>query len=178
MELKHMIVEKHKEAEATMFFKHLIERKLPEKIWINFLFNKMLFLSEIETRLDLNQFGDLPRVDKILDDVVNSNTKQLKVKKATFDYVRYLELLEKEKLFAHVYVWYMGDLNGGKMIKKIAAGKTTSLDFEDAETLKQKIMSNINIDMIEEINYCFDWAINILTEFESDILQESSQWQI
>ena len=106
MELKHMIVEKHKEAEATMFFKHLIERKLPEKIWINFLFNKMLFLSEIETRLDLNQFGDLPRVDKILDDVVNSNIKQLKVKKATFDYVRYFRIIGR-----FLFVFYTISVN-------------------------------------------------------------------
>jgi heme oxygenase len=172
MAIKDLIMEKHKEAENTLFFKKLITKNISKEIWANFLFNKMLFYNEIEQKLNLELFKGLNRTEKLKNDFLNMKIKSYSIKNSVLEYVKYLKQIDEKKLMAHVYVWYMGDLNGGNMINKIIDFKSDSLVFEDPEYLKQKILDNIDNNMLEEINNSFDWAIKILKDFEEDLLQE------
>jgi len=172
MVIKDYIIEKHKEAEGTLFFKSIIERKMPNQVWYNFLFNKMLILSCLEEKIEYIE--GLSRVAKLRDDLLSSRLQNLQIKKTTFNYIDYLRNLNNDFLFAHVYVWYMGDLNGGKMIKKIIEAQHTNLEFEDSETLKKLILDKVDINMIDEINVCFDWVTKLLKEFDKELLQESN----
>ena len=171
MSIKELIFEKHKEAENTLFFKSIIGRKLPKQIWYNFLLNKMLILSCIEEKID--HIEGLSRVNKLRNDILSSEVSTFQIKNSTFEYVKYIKNIDNNLLFAHVYVWYMGDLNGGKMIKKIINSPNTNLEFENPDFLKNTILEKIDISMIDEINSCFDWVNKLLKEFDEDILQES-----
>lgn len=170
MDIKNFIVDKHREAEETVFFKTLIDRKLTGAVWGNFLFNKILILSFIEARM--SSINDLDRTKKLICDIVNSGCTNFTVKPTTYEYVNYLKKIDDSLLMAHVYVWYMGDLNGGKMIKKIAPTENTHLDFSDPDTMKKQIMEKVNTNLVEEITISFDWVINLLNEFEEDIQKE------
>jgi heme oxygenase len=172
MAIKDYIVEKHKEAENTLFFKSIIERKMPNQVWHNFLFNKMLILSCLEEKIE--SIEGLSRVAKLRDDLLSSKLQNFQIKKTTFDYIDYLRNANNDFLFAHIYVWYMGDLNGGKMIKKIIEAQHTNLEFEDPETLKKIILDKVDMSMIGEINVCFDWVTKLLKEFDEEITQESN----
>lgn len=172
MAIKDLIVNKHKEAEKTLFFQKLIQKKLPKEVWANFIFNKMMILSSIEKKLNMKEFFGLSRVDLLKNDLINTKVQNYQIKKTTFNYIDYVDTLDGDNIFAHVYVWYMGDLNGGKVIKKIVEGDCSSLDFVEPELLKEKILNKTSVDMIEEINGCFDWVIKLLNEFEKDIVQE------
>jgi heme oxygenase len=170
--LKDLIYEKHRKAEETLLFKSLVKRRLSEKVWANFLFNKMFIMDSIEAKLD-NEFSDLFRSSLIKKDLLNSEVKEFKIKDTTRRYINYIETLNYDKLFAHVYVWYMGDLSGGQIIKKVLETKSSHLDFKDPEGLKSKIMSKVSVDMIEEVNVSFDWVTELLNEFEQDIIEET-----
>lgn len=174
MVVKDLIMEKHKEAENTLFFKKLVTKNISKEIWANFLFNKMLFYNEMEQKLDLDVFKGLYRTEKLKSDFLNMKVKTYSVKNSVFDYIKYLNEIDEKKLMAHVYVWYMGDLNGGNIINKIIDFKSDSLVFENPEYLKEKILDQIDINMLEEINNSFDWAIKILKDFEKDLSQESN----
>jgi heme oxygenase len=174
MVIKNLITEKHKEAENTLFFKKLISKKITKEIWANFLFNKMLFYNEIEHKLNLEIFKDLIRTEKLKKDFLNLKVETFSIKNSVFEYIDYLNKINEKELMAHVYVWYMGDLNGGNVINKIIDFESSSLVFENSEYLKQKILDYIDISMLEEINNSFDWAIKILNDFEKDLLEESN----
>lgn len=168
--IKHLIADKHKEAESTLFFKTMMDRKLPSQVWYNFLFNKMLVLSCMEEKID--PIEGLSRVNKLRDDLLGSGLQNFQIKKTTPDYVAYLRNLDNALIFAHVYVWYMGDLSGGKMIKKIINAHHTSLDFDNPEQIKALIMDKVDTSMIDEIHASFDWVIKLLEEFDADMVQE------
>lgn len=170
--LKDLIYEKHRKAEETLLFKSLVKRKLSEKVWMNFLFNKMFVMNAMEDRLS-NDFSELFRSSLIKKDILNSNEIHFEIKETTKRYIDYINSLNYDKLFAHVYVWYMGDLSGGQIIKKVLGTKNTHLDFKDPERLKGKIMSKVSVDMIEEVNVSFDWVSELLNEFEQDIIGET-----
>jgi heme oxygenase len=172
MAIKDYIVEQHKEAENTLFFKSIIDRKMSNQIWHNFLFNKMLILSCLEEKIE--PIEGLSRVAKLRDDLLSSRLQNFQIKKITFDYIDYLRNANNDFLFAHVYVWYMGDLNGGKMIKKIREAQHTNLEFEDPEKLKKIILDKVDISMIDEISVCFGWVTKLLKEFDKEISQESN----
>ena len=69
---------------------------------------------------------------------------------------------------AHLYTWHMGDLFGGQMIKKLVDGPHSSLDFLDPPALIVAMRRKLSDDMAAEANTAFDWAIQILKEYEYD----------
>jgi heme oxygenase len=60
----------------------------------------------------------------------------------------------------------MGDLYGGQMIKRMISAPCRSLDFADADQLKQTLRTMLHDGMAEEVNGAFDWAIKILNEYK------------
>ena len=67
---------------------------------------------------------------------------------------------------AHLYVWHMGDLYGGQMIKKIMPGNNRALTFKDPESLKTIMRSKLTDSMGDEANVAFDWAIKLLNDYD------------
>ena len=69
---------------------------------------------------------------------------------------------------AHLYVWHMGDLYGGQMIKRLVQGSHIALDFENKELLIQNIRAKLNVEtMGQEARRAFEWSIKILKEYDN-----------
>ena len=174
--MKYLIEGKHKEAENTLFMKTVFAGKMTEELWADFTYNKALWYKAIEIKAEAeglldNLFG-INRYEKLLDDYNKSNKyiNAPDVKQSSIDYHYYIMGLEKNKVIAHLYTWYMGDLSGGSMIKRIIKAPNSSLDFDNPEELKKNIMLKINDTYIEEVNVSFDWAIKIMKEYDKDLI--------
>ena len=71
---------------------------------------------------------------------------------------------------AHLYVWHMGDLFGGQMIKKLVDAPTTALEFDEVDSMKEIFYAKINDDMANEANVAFDWALKIMGEYDTELV--------
>jgi len=174
--MKDLIKDKHSEAENTLFMKTIFEKKMPEKLWADFIYNKSVWYKAIETKAEeeglLDDLEGIKRTEKLLEDFNSSNKYENtpKIKKSVSDYFNYIMSLEPGKVMAHLYTWYMGDLSGGKMIKEIIKAPHSSLEFDNPEELKRNILSKINHDYIDEVNVAFDWAIKIMKEYDEELI--------
>ena len=173
--MKKLIADKHKEAETTLFMDTVFAGKMTEELWADFTFNKAIWYKAIEEKAEaeglLNDLPGIKRYDKLLWDYECSKKFENSpvVKEASVEYYYYIMKLEENKVIAHLYIWYMGDLSGGSMIKKIIKSPNSSLDFENSEELKKNIMLKINKDHIKEVNVAFDWAIKVMKEYDKDL---------
>ena len=173
--MKELIADKHKEAETTLFMKTVFAGKMTEQLWAEFTYNKSIWYKAIEDKArDEGLLVDLVGIErhkKLLEDYNNSK-KYIAgpdVKESTIEYYYYIMGLDKDKVIAHLYTWYMGDLSGGTMIKRIIKSPNSGLDFDNPEELKKNIMLKINESHVDEVNVAFDWAIRIMKEYDKDL---------
>lgn len=179
MNLKEATAEKHNQAEQTPFMKAVFAKKLPSDIWIDFTYQKSLFYNGIEGVAGAcNLISDVPEIRRAhylyLDykDMCQSQFNH-SYRQVTIDYYKYILNLfpDADRIMAHLYVWHMGDLYGGQMIKKIVPGSHRSLDFKNPDLLKEKIRAKLKDSMAEEANVAFDWAIKILNDYDVSNLE-------
>jgi heme oxygenase len=174
MSLKELTKASHTAAEATPFMKAVFKKTIPMQAWKDFTFQKSVFYRMLETKARrANLLGGLEgieRADLLLADSRAMPGKISMVKETTQAYTDYIESLEEsDKIMAHLYVWHMGDLFGGQMIKEIVNAPSTALDFEDIESFKNVIRQRLNDDMADEANLAFDWGIKIMNEFSNAV---------
>lgn len=174
MTLKEQTAEKHLTAESTPFMKLVFQQKLPADIWADFTYQKSLIYNGIEgvagaTNL-LHDMPDIHRAYYLFQDYKSLTDNQIKhtYRQVTIDYYKYILSLfpDSEKIMAHLYVWHMGDLYGGQMIKKIMPGNNRALTFKDPESLKTIMRSKLTDSMGDEANVAFDWAIKLLNDYD------------
>jgi heme oxygenase len=81
-------------------------------------------------------------------------------------YYQYLLNLgnQPERIWAHIYVWHMGDLYGGQMIKRLVPGSSAALEFENKDQLILFIRTHCTTDMADEAKLAFEYAIKIMNE--------------
>lgn len=174
MSLKELTAERHKLAESTPFMKAVFARKMSKDLWADFTYQKMLFYNAIEgTAGACGLTKDLPDINRahyLYQDYTAMTGGELKhpYRKVAIDYYKYILNLypDANKTMAHLYVWHMGDLFGGQMIKKIVDASHKSLDFKNPEVLKETIRTKLNDSMADEANVAFDWAIKILEDYD------------
>jgi len=70
---------------------------------------------------------------------------------------------------AHLYVWHMGDMFGGQMIKKVVPGSHRNLEFQDIPTLMTNIRAKLDDSMADEANVAFDWAIKMMRGYDASL---------
>jgi heme oxygenase len=175
MSLKELTLDKHKEAESTLFMKAVFDRTLPHDLWIDWTFQKTLFYTLIEGSAAANRMldglDDLPRAYHLLSDYrkMNTENKRYSYKESVLDYHNYLIGISRDpkKIMAHLYTWHMGDMFGGQAIKKIVPGIHTSLEFTNTSHLIAAMRSRIDDSMADEANVAFDWAIRMMREYDS-----------
>jgi heme oxygenase len=174
MSLKELTSEKHKQAESTQFMKAVFQGTLSADHWIDYTYQKMLFYKTIEGAAGMNglltDLPDINRAFKLFQDYQSMNTdnKKYSFKKSAVDYHNYLLSINKDpvKIMAHLYVWHMGDLYGGQMIKRLVPGSHIALEFENRDQLIAMIRSKLDDSMADEANVAFDWAIKLLQEYD------------
>lgn len=171
MSLKELTSQKHRTAEQTHFMQALIKKQLPTEVWADFIYQKWLIYKMLEglgaAYCGLNSVPEIFRTVALFDDYRElTNNKHGKFCDAALEYHKYLSGLPKnpEAIMAHVYVWHMGDLFGGQMIKELVPGRNTHLDFQNKDKIISLIRENISDSMASEANLAFDYAIKIMDE--------------
>jgi heme oxygenase len=176
MSLKELTREKHTAAEATKFMQAVFKKSMPKEIWADYTYNKMLVYGAIETKSRaeglLNDLPDIDRAYRLYQDAKEMTDGNFpKFRQPAIDYHRYILDLEPGKVAAHLYVWHMGDLFGGQMIKKVLADVPhRNLEFKDIDGLKTAIRAKLDDSLGDEANIAFDWAIKIMQTYDSEFI--------
>lgn len=180
MNLKEATAEKHRQAENTPFMRALFAKKLPLDMWADFVYQKQLIYNSIENTAGacglIKNIKDICKAHMLYQDykaIVGIDSKHT-YRQVAADYHRYILDLypDADRIMAHLYVWHMGDLYGGQMIKQIvAAPQHKSLEFKDPEILKQNVRAKLKDTMADEANIAFDWAIKLLNDYDVSNLE-------
>ena len=178
MSLKELTWDAHQRAEATPFMKAVFKKALPQTVWADWTYQKTLFYGTIEGAAGANQLlGDLPDIRRAFYlyqdfcDLWDKNTTRPDYRPIVVDYHNYLLSINKDpkKVMAHLYVWHMGDMFGGQMIKKIIPGPHRNLEFKDSDSLKANIRARLDDSMAEEANVAFEWAIKMMESYNNEL---------
>lgn len=170
MSLKDLTKAKHTEAEHTPFMKAIFNGQMPEPIWADYTYNKMLWYGAIEAKaISEGLLDDMPEIARAYYLWQDANEMLPngfpRFKQAAIDYQNYIFHLPAGKVVAHLYTWHMGDLFGGQMIKKMLPGPHRNLEFTNADALKAAMYSKLDDSLAEEANIAFNWAIRIMNAY-------------
>lgn len=179
MALKELTAEKHKEAESTPFMKAVFKKTLPSSLWADWTYQKWLFYHTIEGAAGscglLEDLPDIRRAFYLYCDYqeMTGGNMEHKHRQSAIDYHNYILSIAKDsdKVMAHLYVWHMGDMFGGQMIKKIVPGPHRNLEFQNTPTLMTNIRAKLNDSMADEANCAFDWAIKMMRDYDTSLEQ-------
>lgn len=179
MSLKEATYEKHKAAETTPFMKAVFAQKLPLDLWADFTYQRSLIYNGIEGVAGacgvIQDLPDISRAHYLYLDYKSMTGGELKhpYRLVAIDYYKYILSLfpNPDRIIAHLYVWHMGDLFGGQMIKKIVPTSHKSLEFKNPDVLKATIRAKLKDEMADEANIAFDWAIKLLNDYNVDSLE-------
>jgi heme oxygenase len=176
MSLKELTADKHAAAENTAFMKSVFAKTMPLDTWADFTIQKQLIYNAIEGMAGskglLNDLPDIRRAHYLYMDYqeMNEGKEAKSFRQVAIDYHNYiLALTDTDKILAHLYVWHMGDLFGGQMIKKIVQAPHRALEFKDPQTLMTNLRAKLDDRLGEEANIAFDWAIKLMDSYELDI---------
>jgi heme oxygenase len=179
MSLKELTADKHRAAEDTAFMKAVIDGTISKNLWADFTYQKQLIYNVIEGMAGskglLNDLPDIRRAHYLYMDYQEMNVPDIKFRQTAIDYHNYiLSLTDQDKILAHLYVWHMGDLFGGQMIKKIVKQPHRALDFKDPGTLMTNLRAKIDDRLGDEANVAFDWAIKIMESYDRNLGSDDS----
>jgi len=166
--LKELTQNAHDRIEQSNYSKALMAGQLSSTAWNMFTYQKYVYTLAIEKRITLPE--SLRRADLLLED-----TKRVYpvVLNATTDYVKWINKTSDELLDAHLYVNYLGDLYGGQMLKKLAPGPTTHLDFtqrtDSIEWVRNRLEGK-HTDLGIEANHAFT-LIEAIQDSVFDLVQ-------
>jgi heme oxygenase len=177
MSLKEITKDVHNEAEHTPFMKAVFKKTMPHAVWADYTYQKSVIYGSIENvaryeGLTLDCLDIERAIPLYLDAKEMTDGKFPRIRQATIDYSRYLLDLvgQKDKIMAHLYVWHMGDLFGGQMIKKVMPEfPHRNLDFTDVEALKVTIRAKLDDSMGDEAIEAFKWAMKLMETYENEL---------
>jgi heme oxygenase len=154
--------------------KLVFKQQMPKDLWADFTYQKSLIYNGIEGVAGacglLKDLPDIQRAHYLYLDYKEmiENKTNVTYRQVAIDYYKYILSLfpDEDRIAAHLYVWHMGDLFGGQMIKKIVDAPSRALTFKDPEQLKVTIRTKLKDTMADEANVAFDWAIKLLNDYE------------
>lgn len=155
----------HQKAEDTELMKLMLGAGLTSEQYASFLANHLVSYSAIERRRHLFANSDLARGPALVEDITELGAGTLTIVPSTYQYAEYVQTLTDQQLWAHIYVRYLGDMYGGRLIKKRAPGSGRMFEFQDRDELISKIRMAVSIADAAEANCCFEWVIKIYDEF-------------
>ncbi len=178
--IKEATHEQHRHAEQQPFVKTLMSGEIHPRLYATFLYNQSLCYAALEKWSQyqglLDSLPGIPRAEKLAQDCQDlwvRITPQPNLTASTKKYIQHIDSIRREpaKLFAHVYVRYLGDLYGGQMIKTKTPGANTYLEFDNAkeliQTIRETISSYIKTEakhVIAEAKICFEYVTELFKE--------------
>ena len=175
MSLKELTHEVHQRAERTAFARKLVSGLAPEE-YHRYLYNQYMIYSILEdaAKSVLPELKEIYRAERIYEDLRElekeyaiSTTPAL-LMPVVREYEKHVIKLGRSGLLAHIYVRHFGDMYGGQMIRKRNPGSGKMYEFDDVENLKIKIRAMLSDDMAEEAKHCFEFAIQLFNELDSE----------
>ena len=175
MSLRDLTHQVHQQAERTEFARKLIKGLSPKEYHL-YLYNQYMIYSILETAAEtvLPELKEIRRAERIYADLrelereYSIETTPDMLMPVVSEYERHVIKLDRNGLLAHIYVRHFGDMYGGQMIKKRNPGSGTMYEFDDVENLKIKIRAMLSDDMAEEAKHCFEFAIQLFKELDSE----------
>lgn len=192
MSLKKLTDSAHRKAEQSKWAQLLISGNMTNRQYGQYLYNQLQAYSALETRAhELNLFNKYPilksiaRANCIAADLVFFKY-HTGLEKSTLDYMDYTTTLTEEEVLAHIYVRHFGDMHGGQIIKSklpkpnlgsippdsdrdiiVSEDWWTNLyTFENKYEIIKEVRSMLTLDMADEANICFNYAIDLFYDLE------------
>jgi heme oxygenase (biliverdin-producing, ferredoxin) len=172
--LKDLTWEHHKNAERQEFASLMMGGKMHPDLYATYLWNQHKKYDILEAMAVaqglLAEVGvDIRRKTAMEADIAElwKHDKEPLLVASTIEYLQHMRsiMTDRESLIAHMYVFYLGDLSGGQMIKRKIPGEGRMYDFPgDTKELKEKIKNMTNDDMAEEAKFVFDSATKLFQE--------------
>jgi heme oxygenase len=174
MSLKELTSVKHKEIEDMPFTQYMLSGNISKEDYAKYLYQMQVVygaIEEVASNLNiLDNFPTLPRFYLIKHDyeeLMGTNI-QHSILPATKEYQDYIKnLTDIKKVYAHMYVRYMGDMAGGQMIKKLVPGSGSFYDFENLRELMTKFREKLTDDLAEEAIVAFNYNIAITRQLDT-----------
>ena len=183
IDIREATKEQHRRAEQQEFVKTLMSGEIHPRLYATFLYNLSHCYAALEKWSQyqglLDRLPDIARAEKLAYDCQDlwvRITPQPEITDSTKRYIEHIDSIRREpaKLFAHIYVRYLGDIYGGQMIKTKTPGSNTYLDFDNTKELIQAIKETINSymetdsdDVIAEAKICFKYATELFKEMQN-----------
>lgn len=156
----------HDRAEHTALMQLLLGSGLNPDLYASLLVNHLICYSAIERKYPhIFANSDLARTSALVADITELRSSELIVVASSYAYADYVNTLTEQQAWAHIYVRYLGDMYGGRLIKKHAPGSGRMFDFQNRDELIARVRSAVGPADAVEANVCFEWVIRIYDEF-------------
>lgn len=172
MSLKEITADLHDLAESTPFMKAVFAGTLPLMVWEEWTYWRTLFYKSIEEKCEsanlLEDIKGIKRANYLFQDLLEMRNgtwvpSEHSNNPALQEYLDYIETITPQQALAHLYVWHMGDLYGGQMIKRVIQAPTHyALDFTNPDLLKNNLRAKLTDDLGPEARIAFEHAIKML----------------
>lgn len=171
MNLKESTSELHKKAELMEFNQRMFKGKLSKKDYLKYLLVQSTIFQCIEEHKHSKLHKDLPRLKKIFEDIQELQkdvTDNVYVGDMTSlsNYGKYLESLEDDRLYPHIYLNYLALAYGGQMIKSKVHGSGKMYDFDNLSEVIGSIRKIQKDEWSMEVNKGYAYIITILDELQ------------
>ena len=173
MALRDLVKDVHTKAEESPFAQLLMSGNITQNQYAHYLYQQKDVYQALEARADklgiLNEIPEIKRTGKIFHDYasLNKNGARFGLLPSVLEYIQYVNTINEDQCWSHIYVRHFGDMYGGNMIsKQIDFGDHSMYQFEDKKGLIAYVRSKLNDDMGEEAKRVFGWATDLFEELE------------
>jgi len=166
-DIKELTKDIYQNAERQEFIKTLMSTKINPNLYAIYLYNQLLCYAEVEKYgLENSLFRTttgLPRAEHIHYDfkaLWTGDSTPIPTP-STVDYIKHIQTIkeEPEKLYAHIYVRHLRDINEGQLMMKNTPGPNRYYKFRHREIKDYKRIVSETIN-----SYLNVYQINILNE--------------
>lgn len=154
----------HTMAERSAFSVALVKGVYTEENWIDYLSNLYWCYKIVEMKLPIIKSWGYERSNLILADLGNNYGR---VHGSTYEYVEHVSRLNDTQILAHLYVRWLGDLNGGHLIANRCPYNHSYLIWENRDSAKEIIKTYIThyqTEIMNEAKAAFAWAERLNSE--------------
>lgn len=171
MTLKEATSELHKKAESMVFNQRMFNGELSKEEYLKYLLTQATIFQCIEEHKHSNLNESLPRLKKVFADIqelqkdvgMNVTISEMdSVKK----YGAYLESLNDDNLYPHIYLNYLALAYGGQFMKSKVPGSGQMYEFDNLNEVILAIRRLQKDEWALEVNKGYAFIITILDELQ------------
>lgn len=173
MGLKELTSELHKKAESMQFNQRMFRGELSKKEYLKYLLTQSSIFQCIEEHKHSKLHDSLPRLQKIFEDIQELQKEEgfnisVVGMVSLENYCKYLESLNDETLFPHIYLNYLALAYGGQMMKSKVHGSGRMYDFDNMNEVILSIRKLQTDDWVTEVNKGYEYIISIFDELQNN----------